>query len=140
MAGQIPAKVKRRRRERAMAEQHAVAREVSAGFMGRTIKVLVEAPANGKQLQEANVFSWEHGFLREASARARRLALRNFCVARGEADAPDIDGRVYVRGPLPAGEFATVRIIGHSDYDLIAEPAERPRGSSTQSQGARGTI
>ena len=44
-------------------------------------------------------------------------------VARGEADAPDIDGRVYVRGRLPVGQFARVRITGHTDYDLLAEPA-----------------
>jgi len=45
-----------------------------------------------------------------------------YLVARGEADAPDIDGRIYVRGKLPIGEFARVKIIGHTDYDLIAEP------------------
>ena len=45
-----------------------------------------------------------------------------YLTARGEADAPDIDGRVYVRGKLPIGEFARVKIIGHTDYDLIAEP------------------
>jgi ribosomal protein S12 methylthiotransferase len=44
-------------------------------------------------------------------------------VGRGEADAPDIDGRVYVRGKLPVGTFAKVKIIAHTDYDLIAEPA-----------------
>jgi len=44
-------------------------------------------------------------------------------MARGEADAPDIDGRVYVRGALPVGGFARVKVIGHTDYDLIAEPA-----------------
>jgi ribosomal protein S12 methylthiotransferase len=44
-------------------------------------------------------------------------------MARGEADAPDIDGRVYVRGPLPFGQFAQVRIVGHTDYDLLAQPA-----------------
>jgi ribosomal protein S12 methylthiotransferase len=43
-------------------------------------------------------------------------------VARGEADAPDIDGRVYVRGKLPVGRFSKVRVVGHTDYDLIAEP------------------
>jgi ribosomal protein S12 methylthiotransferase len=45
-----------------------------------------------------------------------------FLAARGEADAPDIDGRVYVRGQLPLGEFAQVKVVGHTDYDLIAEP------------------
>ena len=46
----------------------------------------------------------------------------SYLLARGEADAPDIDGRVYIRGTLPVGEFATVKVIGHTDYDLIAEP------------------
>jgi ribosomal protein S12 methylthiotransferase len=45
-----------------------------------------------------------------------------YLVARGEADAPDIDGRVYVRGKLPVGKFAQVKVVGHTDYDLIAEP------------------
>jgi ribosomal protein S12 methylthiotransferase len=52
----------------------------------------------------------------------RKSEIGNYLVARGEADAPDIDGRVYVRGVLPIGEFANVKIIGHTDYDLIAEP------------------
>ena len=43
-------------------------------------------------------------------------------VARGEGDAPDIDGRIYVRGHLPSGTFARVRVVRHTDYDLIAEP------------------
>jgi ribosomal protein S12 methylthiotransferase len=45
-----------------------------------------------------------------------------YLVARGEADAPDIDGRIYLKAKLPLGDFAQVRIIGHTDYDLIAEP------------------
>jgi ribosomal protein S12 methylthiotransferase len=44
-------------------------------------------------------------------------------VARGEADAPDIDGRVYVPRDVPVGSFATVTINGHHDYDLLALPA-----------------
>jgi hypothetical protein len=47
---------------------------------------------------------------------------QRYWVARSQADAPDIDGRVYVRGEAAAGEFARVKIIGHTDYDLIAEP------------------
>ena len=41
-------------------------------------------------------------------------------VARGEADAPDIDGRVYVPRELPIGEFVSVAITGYQDYDLLA--------------------
>ena len=49
-------------------------------------------------------------------------------VARGEADAPDIDGRVYVPRNLPVGEFANVLITGARDYDLLALPkGEKPK-------------
>jgi ribosomal protein S12 methylthiotransferase len=48
-------------------------------------------------------------------------------VARGEADAPDIDGRVYVPRELPVGEFVEVKITGYHDYDLLAlPPGEHP--------------
>ncbi|MEO6875367.1 MAG: 30S ribosomal protein S12 methylthiotransferase RimO [Opitutaceae bacterium] len=43
-------------------------------------------------------------------------------VARGEADAPDIDGRVYVPRNLAVGEFAEVKINSFHDYDLLALP------------------
>ena len=88
MDHQIPAKVKEARWHRLMALQRTVAAEVSRGFVGRTLRVLVEEPG----------------------------------VARGEADAPDIDGRVYVPRSLPVGEFAQVAVTGHRDYDLLALP------------------
>jgi ribosomal protein S12 methylthiotransferase len=122
MSGQLSDKVKQKRRELAMAEQHKVAVQVSESFVGREIKVLVEGKANAKQLQAANVGSWEHGLLREAETKNSKLQIQNFLAARGEADAPDIDGRVYVRGKSPIGEFARVKVIGHTDYDLVAEP------------------
>jgi len=73
-------------------------------------------------LQNASVSSWEHGLIRGASEPAPAPKGR-YLVARGEADAPDIDGRVYIRGNLPKGEFARVKVLGHTDYDLMAEPA-----------------
>jgi ribosomal protein S12 methylthiotransferase len=123
MAGQISDKVKQRRRELAMAAQHKIAKEVSEAFVGRTLKVLVEGKASAKQLAGAHVSSWEHGLMREADPANTKLPAGEFLVARGEADAPDIDGRVYIRGQLPLGQFAKVKIIGHTDYDLIAKPA-----------------
>jgi ribosomal protein S12 methylthiotransferase len=122
MAGQLSGKVKQKRRELAMAAQHKVAVQVSQSFVGREIQALVEGHANEKQLQQANVSSWEHGLMRETEIRNSQFAIRNYLVGRGEADAPDIDGRVYIRGKLPVGEFAKVKVIGHTDYDLIAEP------------------
>ncbi|MCC6822327.1 MAG: 30S ribosomal protein S12 methylthiotransferase RimO [Verrucomicrobia subdivision 3 bacterium] len=123
MSGQLSEKVKQRRRELAMAAQHEVAVAVSESFMGRTLKVLVEGAASAKQLQAANVSSWEHGLMRDTEARNSQFSARNYLIARGAADAPDIDGRVYVRGKLPIGEFARVKVVGHTDYDLMAEPA-----------------
>jgi ribosomal protein S12 methylthiotransferase len=122
MAGQVPDRIKRQRRERAMAEQHAVAVQVAEAFVGRTLKVLVEQAASAKELQKARISSWEHGLIRGQDEQLVRLKGR-YQVARGEADAPDIDGRVYVRGALPLGEFAHVKVVGHTDYDLIAQPA-----------------
>jgi ribosomal protein S12 methylthiotransferase len=124
MAGQVSPKVRQKRRERAMAAQHEVAVAVAESFVGRELRVLVEGEANAKQLQNANVSSWEHGLIRELDRQAGAVKGRYF-VGRGEADAPDIDGRVYVRGQVTVGEFARVKIIGHTDYDLIAEPVKR---------------
>jgi ribosomal protein S12 methylthiotransferase len=129
MAGQIPDQIKKRRRELAMAAQHKIARQISESFVGREIKVLVEGYANERQLQQASLSSWEHGLVREGKLQTPNSKLRSYLVGRGEADAPDIDGRVYVRGKLrareavlPPGEFAQVKVVGHTDYDLIAEP------------------
>jgi ribosomal protein S12 methylthiotransferase len=122
MENQLGNRVKQKRRERAMAEQHKVARAVSESFVGRQIKVLVEGTASARELQKAKVSSWEHGLIRETDDAIAQLHGK-YLVARSEADAPDIDGRVYIRGKLLVGEFASVRVVGHTDYDLIAEPA-----------------
>jgi ribosomal protein S12 methylthiotransferase len=122
MAGHVRPPVRQSRREQAMAAQHRVAVEVAESFVGRELKVLVEGEADARQLQSAKVSSWEHGLIREADQHSARMK-GHYLVGRGEADAPDIDGRIYVRGRVPVGRFAQVKIIGHTDYDLIAEPA-----------------
>ena len=46
-------------------------------------------------------------------------------IARSAADAPEIDGNVYIEGKgatdLKIGNFATVTVIDADDYDLYAE-------------------
>ena len=59
---------------------------------------------------------------RRAVGRTLRVLVEEPGVARGEADAPDIDGRVYVARELPVSEFADVKITGFHDYDLLALP------------------
>lgn len=120
MSNPVPDKVKQNRRDRAMAEQLKISREIAAAQTGREMRVLVEKKATSKELEKAGVSSWEHGLIRGGD---EGVGLKGKClVARGEADAPDIDGRVYIAGnKLPVGEFATVKVIGHTDYDLIAK-------------------
>ena len=46
-------------------------------------------------------------------------------IARTPADAPDIDGRLLLRGmpedSLEIGQYVTARITDIADYDLIGE-------------------
>jgi len=122
MSGQIPDKVKKQRRNRAMAEQLKVSRGIAGSFVGHELRVLVEKHAAPEDLKQANISSWEHGLIRKANSGKSALH-GNYLMARGEADAPDIDGRVYIKGGrLAVGEFARVKVIGHTDYDLIAKP------------------
>jgi len=46
-------------------------------------------------------------------------------VARSHADAPEIDGLVYLQGAsgLRPGDMLRVRISGASEHDLYGEPA-----------------
>jgi ribosomal protein S12 methylthiotransferase len=105
-----------------MAAQLAIAREVSQRFVGRELRVLVESEVAKGAPDNSAVSSWEHGLIRSSNAPgdAGEKGGRVW-IARSEADAPDIDGRVYVRGRVKPGEFARVRIVGHTDYDLMAE-------------------
>ena len=120
MANQVPELVKTRRRAQAMEAQRRISREWGAAWVGRPLRVLVERATDARQLPKAELRSWEHGLVRGRARQSQKLAGR-VCLGRSEADAPDIDGRVYIRGQLPVGNFAVVRITGHSDYDLIGE-------------------
>jgi ribosomal protein S12 methylthiotransferase len=120
MANQIPATVKQERRQRAMAAQREVAQTLSKSFLGREIRVLAEKHASARDIPPIDLSSWEHGLIRTEASQELSLKGR-VTVARGEADAPDIDGRVYVTGRAPIGAFARVKVVGHTDYDLIAK-------------------
>ena len=126
MEAQIPDAIKKRRQKLAMTAQLKIARAISASFVGREMEVLVERQARWRDIPKDNVSSWEHGLIRSAAAAntvAPQSARRGpYLIARSQSDAPDIDGRVYIRGKLSLGEFARVKITAHTDYDLIAEP------------------
>ena len=49
-------------------------------------------------------------------------------IGRTYAEAPDIDGVVYVTGGgLQAGQIVPCEIVATSEYDLIAAPIGEPR-------------
>ena len=121
MASQLTDNQKEKRRERAMALQLGISREFAAAQVGQAKCVLVEKQGETEEIWQTKMSSWEHGHIRSGEGNGP-TDLGPCLIARGEADAPDIDGRVLVCGDLPLGQFADVRITGHTDYDLIAEP------------------
>ena len=96
---QVPDAVKKERHARAMALQQQLSREHNQSMLGCRLRVLVDKPSNKKK------FAW---------------------IARGEADAPDIDGRIYIpEKRLQPGAFVDVTVTGSSEYDLIATTTSR---------------
>jgi ribosomal protein S12 methylthiotransferase len=93
----VPEEVKEERWHRFMQAQQRISARRLAARIGRRMRVLVDA-------------------IEEEAA-----------VARSEADAPEIDGVVRIRGQgasrLPVGEFVDVEVTGASEYDLEARVA-----------------
>ena len=95
----VPAAVKKRRRNALMARQKKIVQRRLAASVGRDVRVLVDGPAS------------EH-----------ELVLQG----RTEGQAPDIDSVVYLTDCDPtayrAGDLVQVRIVGGRGYDLVAAP------------------
>lgn len=85
--------IKQERYARFMAKQEAISRRRLARKVGSTVTVLVDEIAEGH------------------------------AIARSSADAPEIDGVVYVsnRPDLKQGDFATVTVVRSDAHDLWAE-------------------
>ncbi|MEW8436045.1 MAG: 30S ribosomal protein S12 methylthiotransferase RimO [Candidatus Thiodiazotropha sp.] len=96
LPGALPEELKEERRARFMALQAEISRQRLEAKIGRRMVVLVD------EVREKQV------------------------VARSEADAPEIDGRVYIPGAwdLQPGDFIEVRVTAATAHDLRAEPVE----------------
>ena len=80
-----------------MAAQQPIAFEFNQRLVGKALDVLIDAPA-----PEAGGSLW---------------------VGRTFADAPDVDGVVYVSGrDLEPGDLVRCTILGTEGYDLVARP------------------
>ena len=90
----LPEEVKNERRDRLMAVQQEVAFEWNDAQIGRQLDVLIDAAVPDE---------------------------KNAWIGRSYADAPDVDGVVYVTGEkLSAGSIVPCEIVARSDYDLVA--------------------
>jgi ribosomal protein S12 methylthiotransferase len=97
----LPEEVKESRRERLMAAQQQVAFAWNAAQIGRQYDVIIDrAVPDEKQ-------AW---------------------IGRSYADAPDVDGVVYVSGKkLRPGQIVRCEIVATSDYDLVGVAVDKPR-------------
>lgn len=96
MEGQIPEDVKRQRVEELMLSQQEVAFARAKSQIARTMEVLIDRPA-GRDAEDGYV-------------------------ARGHAQAPDIDSVTFVHGrDLHPGQLVNVKITDFQAYDLVAE-------------------
>ena len=117
MANQLPdpvaEEVKQERQARLMALQATISAERLRRKIGRTLAVLVDA-----------------------------IDEEGTAIARSTADAPEIDGVVYVANGanLPVGELAEVRILDTDEHDLYAEVAvvKETKNKPRQKDGVRG--
>jgi ribosomal protein S12 methylthiotransferase len=96
-----PEEVKAERRDRLMALQQEIAFEWNQAQVGRQVEVIIDrAVPHEKQ-------AW---------------------VGRSYADAPDVDGVVYVSGrKLRPGQIVPCEIVATSDYDLVGVAVGTPR-------------
>jgi ribosomal protein S12 methylthiotransferase len=108
--GHVPAELMEQRRETLMAIQQKIAFEQLESQLGRTLDVILDQPVAG----EKNVF-----------------------VGRSVADAPDVDGLVFVTGDrqkLRAGDIVPVEIVATQEYDLVGVAAGKPRRHSVRAE------
>ncbi len=123
--GQVPDKEKRFRLDEAMKLQQEVSERVNARFLGRTLEVLID---------EINQHRGELMCSAQAKGQTHRSAPTY--IGRTYADAPEVDGQVFVRNvgangrsPLQIGDFVDVEIVDTLEYDLVGEVRQKQKTS-----------
>ena len=89
----------------------------------RAAKMPNQIPANVKNARYRAAMSIQqkiaHRLARKKVGRKLKLLVDQPHVARSEADAPDVDARVILSEPAPAGEFVWRKITASRGYDLL---------------------
>ncbi|WP_254506541.1 30S ribosomal protein S12 methylthiotransferase RimO [Anatilimnocola floriformis] len=94
--------LKESRRARLMEVQQAHAFAWNQAQLGKTLNVILDQPVEGE---------------------------KNVWIGRSQADAPDVDGLVFVTGDrikLKVGDLVPVQIVAVQDYDLVGYAADKP--------------
>ena len=90
----------------------------------RAAKMSNQIPARIKNARYRTAMSIQqqiaHDIAREKIGSEIKLLVDQPLVARSEADAPDVDGRVILSKAAPVGEFISRKITGSRGYDLLA--------------------
>jgi ribosomal protein S12 methylthiotransferase len=90
----------------------------------RAAKMSNQIPARIKNARYRTAMSIQqqiaHDIAREKIGSVIKLLVDQPHVARSEADAPDVDGRVILSKAAPVGEFISRKITGSRGYDLLA--------------------
>ena len=94
LEGQVPEDIKEERLQKFMETQARISHQKLESKVGQTFTVLVDGHEG------------------------------NYAIARSMADAPDIDGKVYLRDGklLKPGDFVDVKIESYDQHDLFAGP------------------
>jgi len=91
----------------------------------RAAKMPDQLPQKTKQARYRKAMKLQQRIAREISeaqvGRTIRALVDQPLIARTEADAPEVDGRILLSRPAPVGEFIDVRITGTQVYDLRGE-------------------
>ena len=97
----LPEEVKNARRDRLMAVQQEIAFRWNEAQLGRRVDVLIDRAVPEQ---------------------------KNAWLGRSYADAPDVDGVVYVTGKkLKPGQIVPCEIVQTAEYDLVAAAVDAPR-------------
>jgi ribosomal protein S12 methylthiotransferase len=101
LQGRLPEEEVQRRCDRLFAVQQEIAFRWNESQVGRRRDVIVDRCIPGE---------------------------KNAYLGRSEADAPDVDGVVYVTGEgLQPGQIVPCEIVAAQEYDLIGVAVEKPR-------------
>jgi ribosomal protein S12 methylthiotransferase len=97
----VPPEVAQERRDKLLATQQEIAFQWNRSQVGRSLEILIDGCIPGEQ---------------------------NACVGRSYADAPEVDGLVYISGQsLRPGQFVSGEVVAAKEYDLIAAAVGKPR-------------